>query len=243
MRGIIPLLERWLGNLMTRQFEGRTNEIVKTTTKQRTDAYYDLELRASVMKDILEMIPEGIRQNKARTILQHLSEAWRCWKANIPWNVPGMPKPIKNIIERYIKAKADGWVSAAHYNRERIRRGAHVEKTVVKKNLGRLTRLWIKNEQERQQLIEKNGPEITPDEATAIFSTMVSWFESRNFSPIPFPPLAYKNDTKILVLALENLKDVYNSKVRLNATEREELALIEEAYDNPHETLNRVHSN
>lgn len=240
MRGIIPLLERWLGNLMTRQFEGRTNEIVKTTTKQRTDAYYDLELRASVMKDILEMIPEGIRQNKARTILQHLSEAWRCWKANIPWNVPGMPKPIKNIIERYIKAKADGWVSAAHYNRERIRRGAHVEKTVVKKNLGRLTRLWIKNEQERQQLIEKNGPEITPDEATAIFSTMVSWFESRNFSPIPFPPLAYKNDTKILVLALENLKDVYNSKVRLNATEREELALIEEAYDNPHETLNRV---
>lgn len=30
---------------------------------------------------------EGIKQNKARTILQHLSEAWRCWKANIPWKV------------------------------------------------------------------------------------------------------------------------------------------------------------
>lgn len=240
MRGIIPLLERWLGNLLTRQFEGRSNEIIKTTTKQRADAYYDLELRASVMKDILEMIPEGIRQNKARTILQHLSEAWRCWKANIPWDVPGMPAPIKNIIERYIKAKADGWVSAAHYNRERIKHGAHIEKTVVKKNLGRLTRLWIKNEQQRQQVVEKNGPEITPDEATAIFSTMVDWLESRNFSPIPFPPLAYKNDTKILVLALENLKDVYNSKVRLNAAEREELALIEEAYDSPHETLNRI---
>lgn len=240
MRGIIPLLERWLGNLLTRQFEGRSNEIIKTTTKQRADAYYDLELRASVMKDILEMIPEGIRQNKAKTILQHLSEAWRCWKANIPWDVPGMPAPIKSIIERYIKAKADGWISAAHYNRERIQRGAHVEKTVVKKNLGRLTRLWIKNEQQRQQLVEKNGPEITPDEATAIFSTMINWFESRDFSPIPFPPLAYKNDTKILVLALENLKDVYASKVRLNATEREELALIEEAYENPHETLNRV---
>ena len=25
---------------------------------------------------------------QARTILQHLSEAWRCWKANIPWKVP-----------------------------------------------------------------------------------------------------------------------------------------------------------
>ncbi|QLQ77845.1 hypothetical protein HG537_0A00920 [Torulaspora globosa] len=240
MRGIIPLLERWLGNLLTRQFEGRSNEIIKTTTKQRAEAYYDLELRASVMKDILEMIPEGIRQKKARTVLQHLSEAWRCWKANIPWDVPGMPEPIKNIIERYIKAKANGWISAAHHNRERMRRGAHVEKTVVKKNLGRLTRLWVKNEQERQQLVEKNGPEIQPDEATAIFSTMVNWLESRNFSPIPFPPLAYKNDTKILVLALENLKDVYSSKVRLNSTEREELALIEEAFDNPHETLNRI---
>ncbi|AQZ09897.1 PRP8 (YHR165C) [Zygosaccharomyces parabailii] len=240
LRGIIPLLERWLGNLLTRQFEGRNNEIVKTTTKQRADAYFDLELRASVMKDILEMIPEGIRQDKAKTILQHLSEAWRCWKANIPWDVPGMPHPVKKIIERYIKAKADGWISGAHSNRERIKRGAHVEKTVVKKNLGRMTRLWIKREQERQQQIEKNGPEISPDEATAIFSSMVDWLEKRDFSPIPFPPLTYKNDTKILVLTLENLKDAYGSKVRLNSAEREELALIEEAYDNPHETLNRI---
>lgn len=240
IRGIIPLLERWLDNLLIRQFEGRSNEVIKSTTKQRSDAYYDLELRASVMNDILDMIPEGIRQNKARTILQHLSEAWRCWKANIPWDVPGMPKPIKNIIERYIKAKADGWVSSTHYNREKIKKGAHIEKTVVKKNLGRLTRLWLKNEQERQQQIEKNGPEITPEQASSIFSTMVDWLESREFSPIPFPPLTYKNDTKILVLALENLKDVYSAKVRLNTIEREELALIEEAYDNPHDTLNRI---
>jgi len=27
--------------------------------------------------------------DEARTILQHLSEAWRCWKANIPWKAPG----------------------------------------------------------------------------------------------------------------------------------------------------------
>lgn len=240
MRGIIPLLERWLGNLLARQFEGRSKDIVKTTTKQRVDAYYDLELRASVMNDILDMIPDGVKQNKARTILQHLSEAWRCWKANIPWDIPGMPLPIKMIIERYVKAKADGWISSAHYNREKIKKGVHIEKAVVKKNLGRLTRLWVKNEQERQHHIEKNGPEITPFEATTIFATMVDWLESQDFSPIPFPPLTYKNDTKILVLALENLKDVYGSKVRLNASEREELALIEEAYDNPHDTLNRI---
>ena len=54
-------------------------------TKQRVESHFDLELRASVMHDIIDMMPEGIKQNKARTILQHLSEAWRCWKANIPW--------------------------------------------------------------------------------------------------------------------------------------------------------------
>jgi len=40
-----------------------------------------------VMHDIVDMMPEGINQNTARTIFQHLSETWRRWKANIPWKV------------------------------------------------------------------------------------------------------------------------------------------------------------
>ncbi|OWB80202.1 hypothetical protein B5S32_g4460 [[Candida] boidinii] len=241
MRGIIPLLERWLGNLLSRQFEGRqSKEVAKSITKQRVDSYYDLELRASVMNDILDMIPEGIKQNKSKTILQHLSEAWRCWKANIPWKVPGLPEPIEKIIERYVKAKAEGWISVAHYNRERIKRGATVDKAVAKKNLGRLTRLWLKNEQERQQNFIKDGPYISPKDAVSIFTTVVHWLESRKFSPIPFPPINYKHDTKVLVLALENLKELYASKGRLNSAQREELALIEQAYDNPHECLARI---
>ena len=86
----------------------------------------------------------GIKQTKARTILQHLSEAWRCWKSNVPWKVPGLPTPVENMILRYVKSKADWWTNTAHYNRERIRRGATVDKTVCKKNLGRLTRLHLK---------------------------------------------------------------------------------------------------
>lgn len=241
LRGIIPLLERWLGNLLARQFEGRrSNDVVKTITKQRVDSYYDLELRAQVMHDILDMIPDGLKQNKLKVILQHLSEAWRCWKANIPWKVPGLPAPIEKMIERYIQAKADGWISVAHYNRERIQRGTTVEKTVARKNLGRLTRLWIKNEQDRQLQFAKDGPYVSPNEAVTIFQTMVLWLETRKFSPIPFPPLTYKNDTKLLVLALEGLKESYNANSRLNSAQREELALIEQAYDNPHECLARI---
>lgn len=241
MRGIIPLLERWLGNLLARQFEGRrSNDVAKTITKQRVDSYYDLELRAQVMHDILDMIPEGLKQKNLRTILQHLSEAWRCWKANIPWKVPGLPEQVANIIERYIQAKADGWISVAHYNRDRIRRGATVEKTVARKNLGRLTRLWIKMEQERQTEFAKLGPSVTPEHAVTIFQNMVHWLEVRKYQPIPFPPLSYKHDTKLLVLALENLKESYGANARLNSSQREEQALIEQAYDNPHECLARI---
>ncbi|XP_013405996.1 pre-mRNA-processing-splicing factor 8 isoform X1 [Lingula anatina] len=241
MRGITPLLERWLGNLLSRQFEGRHSKgVAKTVTKQRVESHYDLELRAAVMHDILDMMPEGIKQNKARTILQHLSEAWRCWKANIPWKVPGLPIPIENMILRYVKAKADWWTNTAHYNRERIRRGATVDKTVCKKNLGRLTRLYLKAEQERQHNYLKDGPYITAEEAVAIYTTTVHWLESRRFSPIPFPPLSYKHDTKLLILALERLREAYSVKSRLNQSQREELGLIEQAYDNPHEALSRI---
>ncbi|KAK0270700.1 pre-mRNA-splicing factor 8 [Friedmanniomyces endolithicus] len=246
LRGIIPLLERWLGNLLSRQFEGRHSEgrhskgVAKTVTKQRVESHFDLELRASVMTDLMDMMPEGIKQSKVNTVLQHLSEAWRCWKSNIPWKVPGLPKPIEDIILRYVKSKADWWVSVAHYNRERIRRGATVDKTVAKKNLGRLTRLWLKAEQERQHNYLKDGPYVSTEEGVAIFTTAVHWLESRKFQPIPFPSVSYKHDTKILILALERLREAYSVKGRLNQSQREELALIEQAYDSPGTTLARI---
>jgi pre-mRNA-processing factor 8 len=50
LRGITPLLERWLGNLLARQFEGRQNKgVAKTVTKQRVESQYDIELRSVVI--------------------------------------------------------------------------------------------------------------------------------------------------------------------------------------------------
>ena len=241
LRGIVPLLERWLQNLLARQFEGRHSDATPhTVTKQRVESQYDLELRAAVLQDIQDMMPEGIKNNKSKTIAQHLSEAWRCWKANIPWKVPGLPPAIESMIQRYVKAKADWWTNVAHYNRERIRRGATVDKTVCKKNVGRLTRLFLKKEQERQQNFLKDGPYISEEEGVAIYKTAVNWLESRHFSPIPFPPTQYKHDTKMLTLALERLRENYNSNSRMNQSQREEMGLIEQSYDNPHETLQQI---
>ena len=86
----------------------------------------------------------------------------------------------------------------------------------------------------------QDGPYISAEEAVAIYTTTVHWLESRRFSPIPFPPLSYKHDTKLLILALERLKEAYSVKSRLNQSQREELGLIEQAYDNPHEALSRI---
>lgn len=44
----------------------------------------------------------------------------------------------------------------------------------------------------------------------------VQWLEMREFKPIPFPPLNYKHDTKLFILALERLKESFSVKSRLN---------------------------
>ena len=119
--------------------------------------------------------------------LVDVGEGWKLICVSVPWKVPGMPTAIENIILRFIKSKADWWTSVTHYNRERIRRGATVDKAVMKKNLGRLTRLYLKAEQERQHGYLKNGPYISAEEAVAIYTATVHWLESRKFSPIPFP--------------------------------------------------------
>ncbi|CAF4914859.1 unnamed protein product [Rotaria sp. Silwood1] len=75
-----------------------------------------------------------------------------------------------------------GWYTlTAYYNRERIRSGATNDKIV--------------SEQERQRNYLKNGPYITTKEAVAIYTTVVHWLESRRFSSISFPSLAYKHKT------------------------------------------------
>jgi pre-mRNA-processing factor 8 len=144
------------------------------------------------------------------------------------------------MILRYVKQKADWWTNVAHYNRERIRRGATVDKTVCKKNLGRLTRLNLKAEQERQHNYRKDGPYVSSDEAVAIYTTMVHWLISRKYQPIAFPPLNYRHDIKLLILAMERLKEPFTAALRLNQSQREELGLIEQAYDNPNEALQRI---
>ncbi|THU98887.1 PROCN-domain-containing protein [Dendrothele bispora CBS 962.96] len=86
----------------------------------------------------------------------------------------------------------------------------------------------------------KDGPYISAEEAVALYTAAVHQLESSKFAPIPFLPLSYKHDTKLLVLALEKLKEAYSIKGRPNQSQLEELALIAQAYDNPQGCLSRI---
>ncbi|KAJ1548923.1 Pre-mRNA-processing-splicing factor 8, partial [Cladochytrium tenue] len=217
-------------------FDPLINPVSSRTLKSTAKVSHEDELFGDDVENDEFVLPEEVQPFMAEDPLYTDNTA----NANIPWKVPGLPTPIENMILRYVKSKADWWTSVAHYNRERIRRGATVDKTVCKKNLGRLTRLYLKAEQERQHNYLKDGPYVTAEEAVAIYTTTVHWLESRKFSPIPFPPLSYKHDTKLLILALERLKEAYSVQGRLNQSQREELGLVENAYDNPHECLSRI---
>ena len=76
--------------------------------------------------------------------------------------------------------------------------------------------LYLEAEKERQHAYLKDGPYINAEEAFAIYTSTAHWLESRKFSPIPFPPLSYKHNTKLLVFALEKLREAYSVKGRLN---------------------------
>ncbi|OHT05186.1 Pre-mRNA-processing-splicing factor 8 [Tritrichomonas foetus] len=244
MRGMVPLMERWLNSRISREYEGRVSKrVTSNVTKQRIESHYDLELRASIMHDILDVMPEGIKQNKAHTVMAHLSEAWRCWKANIPWKVPGINPTMESLILRYVKSKANWWVSNTHYARERISREGTIDKAIIRKSTARLTRLYFKKQSDIQASYLKEGPYIGTEESVIMLKAMSEWLESRKFQVIPFPPMQYKHDTKMLVLALESLRFGHDVSMRMNQILREELGLIEHAHDNPHETLNRVKRN
>ena len=56
------ILDCMLAEGLSGQFEGRNSKgTASTVTKQRVESQFDLELRASVLHDILDMMPEGIR--------------------------------------------------------------------------------------------------------------------------------------------------------------------------------------
>ncbi|CAJ0602624.1 unnamed protein product [Cylicocyclus nassatus] len=66
--------------------------------------------------------------------------------AYIPWKVSGLLIGVENMIVRNLEATADWWTNSVYCNRERVRRGATVEKIVYRA----IHQVILEAEQERQ---------------------------------------------------------------------------------------------
>ncbi|ADM11361.1 U5 snRNP pre-mRNA splicing factor Prp8 [Encephalitozoon intestinalis ATCC 50506] len=81
-RGHIPLLGRYISGLVTRIAEGRDYN-PKPLSKQRSESGYDVALKRQIMAEVSSVL----HPTQVRRLLQHFSEAWRCWKANVPYHI------------------------------------------------------------------------------------------------------------------------------------------------------------
>ncbi|KAG0442228.1 Pre-mRNA-splicing factor spp42 [Dictyocoela muelleri] len=241
----ITLLEEFLENLIYRMSHGRESK-PPTITKQRIESHYDLYMKEKLAETILTITPEGVVPHIA-DILRYFSEAWKFWKSNLEWN-PDLKEEYKKIIDRFIIEKSKRYKERVIAIRKYII-DQKVDNVVIKKNLGRLTRLYIKKENERQIAyltyddIDNSNIDIDKSSLTAKYKfidiktalEIYNYFfeKYKEIEIIKFPDNEYVNDHKFLTLAIKRLKNE-NSKEIL------EQKIIDSAFENPEIALKEI---
>jgi pre-mRNA-processing factor 8 len=241
LQGITPVLERWLSNLLVRHFQGRkTYKKSLKYSQQRYDAYFDIGFKQSFLEEIFDVKNFSINYSLIKKIFKFLNEAWKCWKSNMPWSNAKIPKIFEMLILKYIKLKANWWILTTFQFRKKIKKGIIMNKNVLKKNLGRMTRLWFKIEQKKQLDFLIFGPFLSKKIAIETYKIFFRWLDLVNFKKIPFPSFSYKTDLKLLILALENLKESENFNNKKLFVKNNGKNILEEALNDPFYLLRKI---
>ncbi|KAL0237114.1 hypothetical protein PCE1_000511 [Barthelona sp. PCE] len=238
LRGFNSMLTVYATNFLSRLFEGRDNYRIKTISKARSESHYDLELKLQLERELKDILPPRLHATKIKHVLSHYSEAWRCMRAGVVFR-PQLPQPVIELLNAYLEERMEWYQRNTLIERKKLAKGFLYGKKDSEKNSGRLIRLYFLFQQELSNAYLESGPFIAIDQALAIYKG-ISAIVTRFVDPVAFPPLTYTNDSKILVLAIEALKEQFVVKPVLNQREREELALIDRAFESPSETLNRI---
>lgn len=179
-RGYNSLLKKYISNLTERIINGREYH-EKKVTKQRIESNYDINIKNNMINEM-----EGkYTKNQIKMILRHFNEAWRYWKADHIYKFMNIEEEYNNliisnindIIKKYINIKSQWYIKQA------IEGKVESKKDFVKK-IGKLTRLFFKEERYRQKKYLKNLL-ITPLEAAGIYKTAYNYFKDKK--NISFP--------------------------------------------------------
>lgn len=246
LRGMTPLLQRYLGNLTDRVLRGRSKKGKyegKRITRQRVETDKDVNIKEAFRRELREMLPENTKDSVVVTMDQHMNEAFRHWRAAIPWGIQNLAKPLEDLVRKYVKLRSEEYIRITQLQRHRIADGDTVDKQAFMKNLGRLTRLKIMAEKGRQQRYvsgENTDAMFDAAESAEMYRMMANWLNDRGFKKISFPDPTKTAELSVLQLSLNRLRDQHNIANRLTATQREEQARIEEAFNAPHDALARI---
>jgi len=241
LRGMIPVQERWISNLLSRHLYGRRySRKTFSITCQRKDSYLDIELKLALINEINNLKGHYFRKSNLKNYIKYSNEAWKNWKSNNFWNPVNLPGEIENLILDYVKTKSKWWVKTACLVRESIIKGISVEKKAIKKNTGRISRLWFKAEQLRQLEYLKNGPYFSKNDSFFLESMFESWIKTFQIQKINVPSFKNKWDLKLLILTLDRIKKSgLQNKVEWK-TDSIEQNLLQNAMNNPLKTFTGI---
>ena len=141
------------------------------------------------------------------------------------------------FIDDYVKKKSHIWIRDAYLLRERISRGISVDKVSMKKNLGRLTRLWFKSEQKRQKEYIDHGPFLLKNQEQYLLALFSKWIESSGCRKINFPSFKERIELKLLNLCLETVKIDIDIVVGKNKLFNKQDVYLEKLFLSPLKTL------
>nr|UXY88510.1 splicing factor Prp8 [Cryptomonas curvata] len=241
MRGVSPVLQRWLSNLVSRHFFGRIkSKKTLQLTKQRINTYYDIELKKILLNEFEKITKKTSNKNCTKIFTRTINKAWKCWKANLPWTKNNISFQYQKLIIKYLKVKSEWYIQTTFIDREKIRRGSKIDKILIKKNTGKMTRLWFRAEQNRQMNYIEKGPYILFSEILQAFNIFSEWLNLIRFPLISLPCFSQKSDLKLLVLSVENIRE-NNLHLGINSGKfNNESKKLENILNNPYLTLKSI---
>jgi hypothetical protein len=75
------------------------------------ESYYELELRGSIVQEILDLVGDNQRATAAEQLIKHMRHAWQCANTNAEWIVDDMPELVADLIRKYVTTRSD-WQAA-----------------------------------------------------------------------------------------------------------------------------------
>ncbi|TNJ26923.1 putative Splicing factor-like protein [Giardia muris] len=240
LRCLAPLAERYITHLLQR-FDGRTSE-QKRITQQRAEANQVLQLERKTFAGLQALSP-GITSGSviARRLQKHLTEAWRCWRAGIPYTAiyQQMSPELAVLVRDYVDERSRLYRAEVQTVAERLVRNKWIRKVTLRRYTARSGRLLLLEWKKATMECLESAPD-----QSLIRSSVRGLFLARVISThvplVPFPNEELSFRVECFMAALNTLRETLSGQISLSRPQQELQNLVTKALDNSDEFLIRA---